>query len=703
MPLPGGLVARLKASLVPGDDEVDAALRSVAVSPVMLARLREIPADVAVDEALSDLASPPALIHALRRPTLSDRLTRLGRQVQRLVVAASWFVAVSAVLGGSVGAILRGTYPRAGDEQELVFIYNGPLSVSAAMVEVEVRQPSISMALAANEPTPLAESAAAAEPPINRISQPEMDAPAGPGPVAEWVSLVASGMRPMDDAVLMRYGVLGSPHYADDQLPDLVAPRLPRAAGIEPPPVRGYDRAFFLKHRIFPPIVPAAHPRLQDLEVPLVTSSDAFSQIERTLAEGRLPQSHDVRVADLIAAMDYRLAPAPAGKLAIRTAAGPALFGPPESGLLLVGVQAGSFARRPQAATHLVLAIDLSHSMSRGGRLEILQRAIGRLLDQLGRGDRLSLVVFNEEVVQVVEAATRDDAASIRQLIDGLSPRGGTNLAAGLQQAASLAMTDAAGPRAAARLVLITDSQVSMSPDTRAGVEQVLLAAGHTGVRLDVLDLSQRGQIDATLLDWAQQLDGDVRPVADARQVYCSLLEALSGREATIARDARLKLHFNPQAVAAYRLVGHEANPLADLRPAAVEAELAAGETAAALVELWFQPGDSDDLGYAELTWMNPDGGQPQRVRQRISRLQFAPTAGEAPLSLLQAALAAEVGEVLRGSHDALRQAGVRQASQRGMSDVLEAAQTTNSQLRQRPDVARLLQLARELQRQGLK
>ena len=151
-----------------------------------------------------------------------------------------------------------------------------------------------------------------------------------------------------------------------------------------------------------------------------------------------------------------------------------------------------------------------------------------------------------------------------------------------------------------------------------------------------------------------------------------SLLEALSGREATIARDARLKLHFNPKTVAAYRLIGHEANPLADLTPAAVDAEFAAGEAAAVLVELWFQPGDGNDVGYAELTWHDPAGGPEQRLRQRISRVQFAPTLAEAPLPLVQAALAAEVGEVLRDSADALRLAGVRPAGRRGLADVLK-------------------------------
>jgi Ca-activated chloride channel family protein len=702
VPISDGFAERLQAALLPSDEQLDRALAGVTMPSTVLARLKEIPGDVAVDEALADFASPPALIYSLRKPTWGQRLARVGRRLRQMAVAALWFIALSAGLAAGLRAIVSGTLSPVG-RQEIIIAFDGPLTVAAEQDDSTAFDVRLTTALAPNVLAPIDEAATDSSPPIARIGQPDVDGPPAAGPVAQWVTLVSTGLRPMDDAVLLRYGVLASPEYADDLLPDLVASRLPRAAGIEPPPVRGYDRAFFLKERVFPPIVPAAHPRLAELLVPLVVGSDAVMQLEQSLADGRLPEPNEVRIEDWIAAMDYRLAAGPSEALALRTAAGPALFGPPESGLLFIGVQAGGFARRPQPATHLVLALDLSHSMSRGGRLAIVRRGIGQFLEQLGPRDRLSLVVFNEEVVQVVEAATRDDAASIRQLLGDLSPRGGTDLAAGLQHAVSLAMTDPCGPDAARRMVLITDSQVSMPGETRQGLEQVLAAAGAMGVRLDVLDLSQRSQIDSTLHAWADELGGELRPIDSARQMYRLLLESLAGREATIARDARLKLHFNPQTVAAYRLVGHEANSLADLTPAAVEAELAAGEFAAALLEIWFLPGDGNDLGYAELTWHDPDGGREQRVRQPLSRLQFAPSLKEAPLPVVQASLAAEVGQALRGTHTTLRQAGLRPAGARGLASVAAAAKDANPQLRERPDVVQLLELVRQLQEQGVR
>ncbi|HZN36206.1 MAG TPA: YfbK domain-containing protein [Pirellulaceae bacterium] len=698
VPLPDGFVQRLSEALAPAAERLDESLRAVPVPSTMLARLKEIPADAELDASLADVAAPPALVSSLRRPTWPEQLWRASRQVTQATAAASWFVALSLLLA-AVGLLSTQHlfFSPVNDPLELVVTYDRPIPAAAS---------AESAALESEVPNPLAaldSQGKPGAPQIALIAPPDLGDPLRPGPVGQWVNVLRGGLRPLDDAVLLRYGLLGAPHSADDRLPELVAPRLPRPTGIEPPPVRGYDRAFFLKHRVFPPIPPSANPKLAALDVPLVTFSDVLTRLERTLAEVRVPAAADLRTEELLAAMDYRLPAAASGKLAIRTAAGPSLFGGPDVGLLQVAVQAGGLGMRPQTATHLVLAIDASHTMGVAGRLEMVKAAVSRLLDQLTPRDRLSVVIFDEEIRHIVEALAPEDAASLRELLAGLAPRGGTNLAGGIQQAASLAMNDAAGSAAARRLVLITDSEPLLPPETAERVEQVLADAAATGVQFDVLDVSYREQVDSQLVQWATSLSGQARRIADGRQLYRALLESLAGRDPAIAHDARLTLRFNPKSVAAYRLIGHEANALADITPASAEAAILAGESATALVELWFTPDDLDDLGVAELTWNDPATGAPARVRQRISRVQFAATAREMPLPLVQAALAAQVGEVLHGSHDVLRQAGLRPASSRGLAGVLEAAKEANPRLHERADLERLLRLAEQLQKQGVK
>ncbi len=710
---PPDLAERIKVRLAPmmqqdlaveGSDEwLDARLRQVAVPETLAMRLVEIPADEWLDQQIARVAAPIELPSNLRLVTPRQRLGRVARWLANSAVAATLFVAITAILGSGIVSFIAADFPRPDTSGEMIVMYDGPLSLDS---DSNTTPNSASVVVAAESDDrkeyPVATNAHSARFAGLSIDDPPAGRDPAPREVESWTQLVHAGLRPLDDAVLMRYGLLGSPQYTDDRLPELDAPLRPRSAGIEPPLVRGYDREFFQKHRVFPPISPARSPKLASFAVPLVTESDVFARIDQALAEGRRIPTSELRVEDFLAAMNYRLPPAELGSVAIRTAAGPAPF-TANAGLLQVSVQTGELASRPQPATHLVLAIDLSQSMQWLGRVEMVRQAIDRLLDRMGPDDRLTLVVFNDQVLHRVELATAADAPAIRGLLANLDPRGGTNLSAGLQQAASLAMLDPTEGHTVKRLVLITDSQPYLSPATEDRMRTLLVDAREAGVRLDVLDLSDGGSVDPVLLDWAQNLDGDVQPIESTRQLAWSLAEALAGTSPVIATDAKLTLHFDPKTVAAYRLVGHAANPLADAMPVAVETELAAGEAATSLVELWFRDdaasSEQDNVGRADLTWRDASG-QTHKVTQRISRLQFAPTLDQSPLSLQQAAIAAEVGQTLLGTRDALREVNQRPVNTRGLAGVLDMAARVHLQVRQRPDFQQLLDITGRLEKQ---
>ena len=208
-----------------------------------------------------------------------------------------------------------------------------------------------------------------------------------------------------------------------------------------------------------------------------------------------------------------------------------------------------------------------------------------------------------------------------------------------------------------------------------------------------------RSEIDPALGEWAKVIAGDVRRTQDAGRIYWHLLEMLSGRSPVVASEAKLSVRFNPECVAAWRLIGHDANSFAAINPPSLDAELKAGEAATGLFEIWFRPGESDDVGQAELIWKEPNSGLPQRAIQRISRLQFAPTAAEMPLCLQQAALAAETAEVLKGSRDALRELGLVSANSRGLAGVLTAGRSVHPRLAQRADFQAFLEFVSRLEK----
>ncbi len=684
VPLPDGLVARLQASPLPSEEELDAALKQVLLPLGLVRDLQAIPRDEVLDERLCTVAVPFELVRLARRPTWTMRWRQVARRAGELAVALTLFLCVAISMTGATVAVVASIYPQAMPPDEPAFIVaaNLPLAFESEFAssasEVTVSWPVAML--------PAPESKAELARTVLDLQPPDTAAAALEGPVEQWLMARARGLNPLDNVVLMRWGVLGYPQYGEEVAPPLESPTAPQLAGMELPLVRGYDRAFALRHGVFPPVNPAAHRALATVALPLTTQTASHKLVQWQAQQGRWPAAWQVRTEEFLAAMDYDLPPANPGELAIRTAAGPSVFGPSGAGLLQLAAVAGAFPREAADSSHLVLAIDMSQSMARGQRLDLVRQAIDRLLTRVGPHDRLSLVVFDEQVRYQVERATAAEASDIRRLLTELRPAGGTDLAEGLQQAAALAMTNAASPGGTNRLVLITDSQVTMPPATRSLMSEVLESASESGVRLNVLDVGDHPDVDETLVGWAEMMHGELYRPQTADAAAWRLIQWLYGRSPVVASEARMTVRFNPQAVAAYRLIGQEANSLASLRPEALAAELRGGEVATALLEVWFQANDENDVAEVELTWREPATGQQHQRTQRISRLQFAPTWEQSPISLQQAAIAAETAEVLRGSRTALRELGISPQGTGSLDGLLEAAGRVHPRLATRPE-----------------
>lgn len=699
--VPEGLLSRLRSSFELSEVEVDATLSQVTVPQVFLSRLKEIPLDEWVDRSLTNVLVPFEIVWRTRKLTWGDRVRGLADQATHIALAAALFVAIGLALFSGTATIVSSAFPDSDNDVQPTFVaYGGPMSLQvSAEAESESSLPPDVIICVFDGPKPANDAFHYAFFPrssIVNIESPDTGDDLPPGPVHLWQASLASGLRPYDDAVRMRWGVMSYGSFEQDVPGELDSPRLPLAAGMETL-LRGRGREFFLRHRTHPPVEPAAGQDFATATVPLSTRVQSYLDAQKLASQSRRPDPRQIRVEDFLAAVNYRFPLPEPGMLGIRTAAGPSVFGPEGAALLQFAVQAGALQRPTSGGTHLVVAIDLSSSMSRGSRLNEVRQGVSRLFDQLEPGDYLSLVLFQDEVVQRVEKASAADKEGLKRLLFSVEPHGGTDLAAGLQAAMTLLLSDSL-PQTK-RLVLITDSRVIMPARTDAQVRSLLAEGESVGAKMQILDMSDRNEIDPALAQWAQVLRGDVRRTPDAGRIYWHLLEMLTGRSPVIASETKLSVRFNPECVAAWRLIGHDANSFAAVNPPSLDAELKAGEAATGLFEIWFQPGESDEVGQAELTWKDPDSGSPHRVLQRISRLQFAPSAAEMPLSLQQATLVAETAEILKGSRDALRELGFVHANGRGLAGVLSASRTVHPGLAERADFRAFLELVVRLEK----
>lgn len=708
--VPASLAARLQEITIPSDDELDQLLLGVAMPETLSLQLHAIPDDESIADALLDVPAPLTLRGEVRLATSAEHWLRTRRKIAQLTTAACLFLALSATLLTSTAAYLSLVKPPPEDPQWVV-LPAAPQTWQSEFVsipepvnheEAEPRSIPRNVDVVLDEP-PLAE-AMLLDNWDEGLSAPTSFA----GPIAQYQALIRAGMRPMDDIVLMQWGLLGAPQYSEDEMPELIRVLQQPRSGLEWPLVRGYDRQFWLREGINPPIPPDANPKLQQLELPLTTSTATLDAAVAAVALGKLPDPDEVRVEHFLAGLDSRFPAAPRGQLALHVQGSPSPFGANGAYLLQLGVQAGKLrqfvaAGTKKQPTHMVVAIDISASMARGGRLEMVRTAVQQAQRQMSARDALSLVAFEESVVCRVEHLRVNQDDELRQQLQDLFPRGGTNLAAGLQAAASVALSQPAGePNGSyrTRLVLITDSRAAMPADTTHKVSELMHYIGDEGISLDVFDVSGRSEADPLLEGFTSELGGSYRAIRSRQQLFASLVESLAGQTPAVAAEAKLKITFNKEMVAAYRLLGHEPNQLAAVVPAATDAQLLPEEASSALLEIWFKKNPGSELGQITVTWKDPQTGARQERKTALLRSHFAASFGETPASLQTAAVAAEIAEQLRGSREALSKAELIPTKTRNNASTIRGAiRPWSLTLRQQPDMNRLLTVLDQLEK----
>jgi Ca-activated chloride channel homolog len=401
-------------------------------------------------------------------------------------------------------------------------------------------------------------------------------------------------------------------------------------------------------------VTPAKHNSLQSLRVPLVTHSGSYQKAWQLLGEGKLPAPQDVHIEEFLAAVNYEFPAVPPGWLALRSAAGPSAFGSAGTRLLQIGVQAGALPPQRRAGTAMTIVVETSGGMRRGGTMAMVRRAVADMAAQISNEDRISLIASGGEPNVLVSSAGRRKMRSILSAIQSLTPEQSSNLGAGLESAVKLAK-DSAAAGLAQRIVLVTDGLSDPNEDTVRSIEALLKSAGE-GIVLQILDVGESSSERNTelLTRIAVSGNGAVRRAVDVDAARFALLETLTGRDPVVAKGASLQINFNPQVVAAYRLLGHETETLTGANAAPLAIEMRANETATALLEVRLNAQGGDDVAIVELNWLDAATGEKRVASQRISRLQFAKSFAEAPLSLQSAAIVGHTAEILRGSYFAV-------------------------------------------------
>ena len=317
--------------------------------------------------------------------------------------------------------------------------------------------------------------------------------------------------------------------------------------------------------------------------------SASYANVRRFLNRGELPPVDAVRVEELINAFtyDYTTPDDEDRPFAAQLEVGSAPWAP-EHRLVRIGLKGREFATGERAAANLVFLLDVSGSMNAPQKLPLVKEAMRMLVGKLRADDRVAIVTYAGASGLALPSTAADRRRTIYAALDALQPNGATNGAMGIELAYDIARANFV-ERGINRVILCTDGDFNVGTTNEGDLGRLITEKAKSGVFLTALGFGMGNYQDATLEQLADKGNGNYGYIDSAREARRLLVEEVDGTLATIAKDVKIQVEFNPVQVAAYRLIGYENRLLAkeDFNNDRKDGgEIGAGHTVTALYEI---------------------------------------------------------------------------------------------------------------------
>jgi hypothetical protein len=562
VPTPGGLAARVAAGSF-DDAALDHLLRDV---PIPSGLARRIAAGATAPLPAPVIAGASRAAPRRRRPWQGVTAAARDLAVVAAALAGIWLVAEG---GARLSSSLATVSPSRGV----------PASIVATRPE-----------RAAADSAPAERLRDAPEPTVAARAAERRPAAAGPSAASHGLASAAGEAAPVVAASVstspeVRGAGVGLAGEGRGWLRTPV--RMPRDSWRRVPRVAGYDLVFEMTHGE-PPFVDPKAAGLGTDTPPLTVQTDTFDRFRAAPRRGS-----GLRMEHVLAALPA-IEPGPAsaarpvsltirGVRSLRVASGrPTL-------LVEAAATAGQFIDRSPDEPPL----DATIVLDRASGSEPLAwrwtcRGLAALATLMQGHDRLSVVVAGPVPQVVIRNAAGPDIERVAADLERLVPSATSDLDAAIATATALSSRGAT----AATMIVVAQEGVleSSGDDARDALGRwQARSAGGEGIRSD----ETWSGPDFVLIDAGTGFEPSMpavsfgRTAADAVAIRRAMLAAVFGRDTLIAGRGRLTMEFEPDSVAAYRLVGHRQSAVESLSEALpATLDLHVGETVRVVYEV---------------------------------------------------------------------------------------------------------------------
>lgn len=305
--------------------------------------------------------------------------------------------------------------------------------------------------------------------------------------------------------------------------------------------------------------------------------------------DNRLPNPDSVRLEEYVNyfAYDY-LAPAPSSDhpFHITIDSVPSVFDRATK-LVRVGLQGEVSSDLQSKPANLVFLVDVSGSMYHDNKLELAKFVLTQSLDHLKDEDTVSIVTFAAGDEVMLPPTPVSERETIISVIDSLVAEGSTNGGNGIKVAYQEAQ---AGFREDGinHVVLCSDGAFNLGLTGNALVDYIETKRASL-ITFTALGFGSSGLDDETLERISNAGNGVYSVISSQAAAEEYVQNRLLSNLYFIAKDVKIQVAFNPEKVAAYRLLGYENRNIADdeFTDDTVDAgEVGAGHRVTALYEI---------------------------------------------------------------------------------------------------------------------
>jgi len=280
-------------------------------------------------------------------------------------------------------------------------------------------------------------------------------------------------------------------------------------------------------------------------------------------------------------------------------------FVPPNGGreYLQILVHAPEGVQRARKPVNLCVVLDRSGSMGEEGKIQNAKAALDALIDQLRPGDIFSLVIY-DDMIDVLQSASRvGSKRALHDLVEGIQPRGWTNLGGGMMEGFDQ-VGRFASERYLNRVVLLSDGLANRGITDPRQLGRI--AQRHRDCSISLTTMGVGLDYNENLMvGLAEKGGGNYYYIESARQLTSILRKEFDMLSCVVAQNAVVDLAPGPGVCildvigAEFSLSdGHVRLPLGDLaggetREVTVEVEIpeGSGELTVARGELRYDPG----------------------------------------------------------------------------------------------------------------